>query len=470
MQTTQKNNHLPLTPILHHWVQQLMASDRSLFAAVEKYGSPLNVHCLTPFEENIKHYQSILNKLGLKHKIFFARKANKCIDFPVAAARLGHGADTASYRELEQCLSNGLANKNLILTAAVKNRKLLELAVDNRVTVVLDNVDEFNLIKEIVEQRQTKVEINIRLGSFSFEGNTLPTRFGFTLEEAFILIQQIHDNEPFIAFKGLHFHLNGYSTEQRAAAIEQSIGLIDRLATSGIRTTSLDIGGGFLMNYLSSKTEWENFNAQLRLAILEERMPITYQNDPLGIVKVKGNLYGEPTVYPYYNELSKGKFLEAILHTDSIIYKQPIYKLLLQRDLELRMEPGRSLLDQCGVTVAKVAFRKKDTAGNWLFGLEMNRTQLRSSSADFLLDPIHIPYKKLEQDQELTEGYLVGAYCLEQELILKRKLVFSQFPQVGDLLVFPNTAGYMTHFFESEAHLFELAKNIMYEHEFAPLS
>lgn len=146
----------------------------------------------------------------------------------------------------------------------------------------------------------------------------------------------------------------------------------------------------------------------------------------------------------------------------SSVYQKPIYELLKDRAIELRMEPGRSLLDQCGITVAKIAFRRKDTEGNWLFGLEMNRTQLRSSSADFLLDPIHIP-KEVREEQEKTYGYLVGAYCLEQEFILKRKIQFNQFPNVGDLIVIPNTAGYMMHFFESEAHLFELANNVFYD-------
>jgi len=35
-------------------------------------------------------------------------------------------------------------------------------------------------------------------------------------------------------------------------------------------------------------------------------------------------------------------------------------------------------------------------------------------------------------------------------------------PQVGDLVIFVNTAGYMMHFFESSAHLFPLATNLIW--------
>lgn len=461
MNTSLDNNHLPLTPLLHHWVKKLIENPASLFRAIEEFNSPLNVHQLIPFQENINEYTKIFQDFNVKHKIFFARKANKCIAFPLASAQAGQGADTASYRELKQCLDAGIDNNSLILTGAVKNEKLLNLAVDNQVTIVLDNYDEWELLKKIIEEKKVIAYVNIRLSGFQFEGKTLPTRFGFSLDEALQFIQNLHNHESLVRYTGLHFHLNGYSVEQRVAAIEQSIQLIDKLKEIGIRTHSLDMGGGILMNYLAHQSEWDTFMKELKRAVLGERKELTYQNDPLGIIKINNQLYGEPTVYPYYNGLNKGLLLKAILSAKSTIYHQPIFELLNNREIELKMEPGRSLLDQCGITVAKVAFRRQDTDGNWLFGLEMNRTQLRSSSADFLLDPIHLPKQKRQQ-KDKTEGYLVGAYCLEQEFILRRKIIFDQFPQIGDLIVFPNTAGYMMHFFESEAHMFELANNVIY--------
>ena len=458
----QPETSLSLTPLLHEWVHQLVADSEGLVQAIQKHQSPLNVHHLTPFHENISAYRSVFDALGVQHKIYFARKANKCMAFPLEASKAGQGADTASYRELKQCLDAGIHSDHLILTGSVKNEKLLQLAVDHHVTIVLDNQDEWELLQKIIHEQQKKVTVNIRLGGFQFEGETLPTRFGFLLDDAFQFIQYLNEHEEYVHYTGLHFHLNGYSVDQRVAALEQSIQLIDRLKTVGINTYSLDIGGGLLMNYLADASEWENFHRELKRAVMGERPALTYQNDPLGMVKIHDQLYGEPTVYPYYNTLHKEGILKAILTATSAHYEQPIFKLLIERGIELRMEPGRSLLDQCGVTVARVAFRKKDTDGNWIFGLEMNRTQLRSSSADFLLDPIHLPIHK-NSENEVIAGYLVGAYCLEQEFILKRKITFQQFPAVGDLIIFPNTAGYMMHFFESEAHMFELAANVIYD-------
>ncbi len=100
--------------------------------------------------------------------------------------------------------------------------------------------------------------------------------------------------------------------------------------------------------------------------------------------------------------------------------------------------------------------------GDWLIGLEMNRTQMFSSSADFLLEPKMIYKEKPNSKDDSIKAFFVGAYCLEQEFLLKRKIKLEKLPAIGDAVCFPNTAGYMMHFFESEAHLFDLAQNLVF--------
>ena len=89
----------------------------------------------------------------------------------------------------------------------------------------------------------------------------------------------------------------------------------------------------------------------------------------------------------------------------------------------------------------------------------MNRTQCRTSSDDFLVDPILIPSSS--EPTDAMSGYLVGAYCTESELLTLRKLHFPEGVRRGDLIAFPNTAGYLMHFLESRSHQFPLAKNIV---------
>lgn len=135
--------------------------------------------------------------------------------------------------------------------------------------------------------------------------------------------------------------------------------------------------------------------------------------------------------------------------------------LLRERGIEIRIEPGRSLLDQVGVTMAKVIHRKKDSQENWLIGLEMNGSQLHSSSADFLLDPEFIQMEKNSREMKSTPVFFTGGYCLEQDIILKRKIVLPCLPEVGDIVCFPNTAGYIMHFYETKSHLFDFTTNLV---------
>jgi diaminopimelate decarboxylase len=114
--------------------------------------------------------------------------------------------------------------------------------------------------------------------------------------------------------------------------------------------------------------------------------------------------------------------------------------------------------------VARVAFTKRRGDGQMLVGLEMNRTQVRSTSDDFLVDPLLLRTRGGRGgrgDAEPVEGYLVGAYCIERELLTWRRLDFPEGVAVGDLVVFPNTAGYLMHILESASHQIPLARNLI---------
>ena len=132
---------------------------------------------------------------------------------------------------------------------------------------------------------------------------------------------------------------------------------------------------------------------------------------------------------------------------------------LRERGLRLHLEPGRSLLDGCGVILARVAFVKTRSDGVPLVGLEMNRTQCRTTSDDYLTDPVLV---KRHPDGEPLEAFLVGAYCIEDEVILRRKIRFPAGVAPGDNVAIPNTAGYFMHILESASHQIPLAKNVVW--------
>ena len=345
----------------------------------------------------------------------------------------------------------------------MKNRKLVEIAIENGSLLILDNEDECILVQQVASSQNRKAKVGFRISGFFLNEIKLYSRFGFDLLEIdrFITANFI-DSDRFnsLEYKGLHFHLNGYSIEQRYFALNQCLSFSELLGKKGLKTEFIDIGGGILMNYLKYETEWGQFNQQLRKAVSRKTDPITYENQGLGLESLAGVLHGELKTYPFWNAVSKDDFLRKIL-THKNHAQQTMAHLAKELDIEIRMEPGRSMLDQVGLTIAKVAYRKQDSSGDWLVGLEMNMTQMLSGSADFLLDPF-VLYQNENEENQPVEVFFTGAYCLERDVLLKRKIPLLKLPEVGDLVVFVNTAGYMMHFFESSAHLFPLATNLIW--------
>lgn len=450
-----------LRPITSEWMKELARKPELLKELTSKFGSPVNIHSLLNFEENRSAFKAVFEEYGLRNRIFYARKANKSRAFVKRAGEIGAGVDTASFRELEESLELGLPSERLVCTAAIKNEELIKLAVENEVIVILDNEDECQITQKVAEELGKKARVGVRISGFKHKGKKLYSRFGFDIDvaENFITEQFGKSNQyKDLVYCGLHFHLNGYSTAERGTAILQSVELAKKLKSNGFRTDFLDIGGGILINYLESKKEWQEFKNRLKDCISGESKPITFNNDGLGFYLLNEKVRGKLATYPYFNELNTTNFLREVLDFENEAGKSAS-QLLKEENIEIRMEPGRSLLNQAGVTLAKVAFRKQDSRGDWLIGLEMNMSQMQSSSADFLLDPMVI-YNNPNPEAEPIEAYFTGAYCLERDILLKRKIALPQKPEIGDFVIFVNTAGYMMHFFETQAHLFNLSENL----------
>ena len=111
--------------------------------------------------------------------------------------------------------------------------------------------------------------------------------------------------------------------------------------------------------------------------------------------------------------------------------------------ITLYVEPGKSLLDNLGITIAKVNFIKH-VKDDTLIGLDMRRNDLVMVDSEVFLDPLVISEEK--ELEEKKGVYFVGNLCLEGDLIYKRKVFLKQIPKEGDLVIFFNTAGYFMDF------------------------
>ncbi len=453
---------VPLRPKLEEWMFELIADQPRLQTLTEEFGAPLNIQTDAPFRKNIATLRDCVSEFALPFLPMFARKANKCLTYVDAARDMGIGVDTASHAEVQQCLVQGVPGDRIVCTAAVKDRALLTLCAANGVTIILDNHDELALLEEIMRDHGGMVSVGLRVNGFVRDGRVLYSRFGFPLQEIATLAARLETLQT-IRLDGLHFHLNGYSAEDRIAAISQTLRVISKIRGSEQDDFFLDIGGGIPMNYLADADQWDNWVGELDAALVGSRDPITQHNDGLGRKSGPNGITGKVDSYPVAQPLVQTDWLRKIL--DAPDGDRSIAARLREAKLSLRCEPGRALLDGCGITVARVAFCKYDSNGTPVIGVQMNRTQSRSGFAEFALDPLMVPGPR--PFGAAVEGYLAGTYCTESEWLTRRKMVFPNGVQAGDLMVFVNTAGYLMHFLESRSHQFPLATNVFLSAEAA---
>lgn len=472
---------------LEPWMQELLADPQACTRLLDQHGSPVNLLDPQPLEANAQELIDAAAARGVDLRVFVARKANKMLAVVDRARELGHGIDVGSERELRQVLDRGMAPQDIVLTAAIKPEPLLRLAVEHGVTVAVDNLDELSLLRHVASQRPgaaqaAPIPLALRLAPEPVEG-IAPTRFG---ESARTWEQELAGSEgraeehrSWLRVTGVHFHLHGYDPAHRSEGLRQALALVDALRARGHESAWIDLGGGIPMSYLEDPRPWAEFWHAHENAVLGRAEPLTWRGDGLGLRREDTpdgpRLAGVRDLYPYHQQLTRGVWLGEVLDAplpreehDDDGHDPSLAEALRERGLELRCEPGRSMLDGCGMTLARVVFRKHTSDGVPIVGLEMNRTQCRSTSADFLVDPLLVPAGPSRSHGQPDpanpwegpiEAFLVGAYCVEAELILKRRIAFPQGVAVGDVIALPNTGGYLMHIMESASHQIPLAAN-----------
>ncbi|MEJ5928471.1 FAD/NAD(P)-binding protein [Corynebacterium sp. H128] len=427
----------PMRARLEPWAAQLVAEPQQCQQLLAEFGSPVNVLDARPMLANVDELVEAGSDSGVQVRIFFARKANKGLTFVDTVHRAGHGVDVASFRELSQVLEAGVPGADIILSAAIKSDELLRLAIQAGVSISVDNAAELARIQQLADR-----PVNVVPRLAPDPRRLPPTRFG---ERSAVWEEILRSADlGFVQVTGIHVHLHGYSAHDRATALREVFGLADSLTAAGHRLSFVDLGGGVPMSYLAEERQWRHF---LAFRGSQGCAPFTWKSDPLR------------NIYPYWQTPTRGAWLQEILQDTQD--GESIADGLRGRGLRLHLEPGRSLLDGCGLILARVEFVKKRSDGVPLVGLAMNRTQCRTTSDDFTVDPIVIRGAGNSDAAEL-EGYLVGAYCIEDEIILRRRIRFPKGVQPGDIIGIPNTAGYFMHILESASHQIPLAKNVVW--------
>ncbi|WP_280344492.1 alanine racemase [Nocardia neocaledoniensis] len=413
--------------------RRLLDDPHLLDDIAEAVGGPFHVLFPDRVAVNVNAFQEAFRAAGVDGFVYFGKKANKAACVARVCAESGAGIDVASTGELIAALSQGVRGEDVMVTGPAKSDELLWLAARHDALIAIDALDELDRLTRIGDHQGAAgrpVRVLLRVQS---SGST--SRFGLDQGELAQAVRSVSPGGP-VLLAGFSFHLSGYAatarSEMAAALVEHCL----RARADGHPADTISIGGGFGVDYVDAQS-WARFRDNLSEKWFHGTAP--------------GDGY-----YPYHFPVPGAAMLTAILEHNSLA------EVSRSNGIRLVVEPGRALLDRVGSSVFRVQGVKTRTAHGEPYDiLTVDGTSLSLSEqwfdSEYLPDPTLWP----PRPGQPTPTCVGATTCLESDLLSRRRIPLPRRARVGDLLVYPNTAGYQMDSNESPFHELPLPPKVV---------
>jgi diaminopimelate decarboxylase len=342
----------------------------------ERFGTPAFVVDEFDLRASAREFQEAFLSWHARSRVCFASKAFPCAAVVRVFAEQGLGCDVAGRGELEIALAAGMDPATIVVHGNAKTDDELGAALEAGVgLIVIDGPDDLARLERLGALARP-VLLRVNPGVQAHTHVALATghagsKFGVSMEAAPALLRALERSSA-VAVRGLHMHLGSQLTDLDAFAPA-----VERLATLG-RFEVYDFGGGLGVRYG-----------------LGDQVPSVEQ-------------YAEHLV--------------GLLHGS------------FGRDVELLVEPGRSLVASSTLTLYRVVTVKRGATtfvavdGGMADNLEPSMYGTRFT-------PIALTASGPEQTCEL-----VGRQCETGDVLVSGARLREQKP--GDLIALPLTGGY----------------------------
>ncbi|MGA5348700.1 alanine racemase [Streptomyces griseoincarnatus] len=394
------------------------------------FGGPFHLLLPDRFDSNAAAFRTAIEEAGVDGRVYYAKKANKAAAWIERCAVSGTGVDVASLGELREVLGHGVRGENVVVTGPAKSDDLLRVAVLQGCLIAVDALDELDRLVALADTLARPARLLLR---------RLPpaqphSRFGLDDAETATALERCAEAADAVRMEGFSFHLSGYAVQPRADLAGELVDLCLKARVMGLQADRVSIGGGFAVDYAAAG-DWERF--------LTEQGPGDYH---------AGKSFTTADFYPYHSPVAGADALRAILNARPSGNGAPLADRLREAGVMLLMEPGRALLDRAGCTVFRVqGVKDRDRYAI----LTVDGTSLSLSeqwfSSEYLPDPVLLTTSD-RPDSAPVRACVGGATCLESDMLTWRKVALPARPRPGDLLVYPNTAGYQMDSNESPFH------------------
>ncbi|MDT8371100.1 MAG: diaminopimelate decarboxylase [Gammaproteobacteria bacterium] len=291
---------------------EMFAENVALSSLAQHYGTPSYIYSRATLERHWCAFDDAFS--DMLHCVCYAVKANSNLAVLNVLARLGSGFDIVSGGELARVIAAGGETDKVVFSGVGKTSEEIKYALLQEIRCFnVESVPELERINAVASDLNKIAPISIRVNP-DVDAQTHPyistglkeNKFGIAIEQAESVYLQAKQMSH-IEISGIDCHIGSQLTSVSPFidALKRVLVLIDSLSELGIEIKHLDIGGG---------------------------LGITYNDET------------PPTPEQY---------------------AQALKPLLVGRNLEVLMEPGRAIAGNAGVLVTRVEYIKQTDDRNF---------------------------------------------------------------------------------------------------------
>lgn len=257
---------------------ELHIDSHSCKALAQQYGTPLYVYSRSMIEAAWNSFDSAFGKHP--HLICYAVKANSNLAVLSVLAKLGSGFDIVSGGELSRVLAAGGQPDKIVFSGIGKTSEEIVQALQLGIRCFnVESAAELERLSSIAAEQQKIAPVSLRINP-DVDAKTHPyistglkeNKFGVSIEDAKELYPRAAADD-WLDVHGIDCHIGSQLTEisPYIDALDRLLALVDSLEASGITLSHIDLGGGQGIRYQDETpldiSEW----AQQVIAALGDR-------------------------------------------------------------------------------------------------------------------------------------------------------------------------------------------------------
>ncbi|MBK9705300.1 MAG: diaminopimelate decarboxylase [Betaproteobacteria bacterium] len=239
----------------------LHAEDVALTAIAARFGTPCYVYSRAALEARYRQYADAF--AGTPHLVCYAMKANSNLAVLDVFARLGCGFDIVSGGELARVLAAGGDPAKVVFSGVGKTESEMEAALAARILCFnVESAAELAVLNAVAGRLGTTAPVSFRVNP-DVDPETHPyiatglkeSKFGVAFDDAPALYRHAA-TLPHVAVRGIDCHIGSQITDlpAYAEATARMLELVDGLEADGIRLDHVDLGGGIGIRYRDEVT------------------------------------------------------------------------------------------------------------------------------------------------------------------------------------------------------------------------